>query len=105
MFVSAELIIPAKNKTIAKQTLTLDGATLIDSKFRNCTFVYSGLLPVSMVGCEFYDCRWEFSGPAKQTLGFLEAMHSMGGGCAKLVETTFNKITKKGAVTNEPTLH
>ncbi len=93
-----------EKKTVVGQKLTLDGATLIKSKFRNCTFVFSGLLPSYMDTCEFDDCKWEFAGPAKEVLGFFAATHAMGGDAAQLVENTFNSITKKGPPPSGPTL-
>jgi hypothetical protein len=94
-----------KNKTVVDQRLVLDGASLLGSKFRRCTFIYSGLLPAIIVDCEFHDCNWEFAGPAKEALGFLGAMYALGGAAAELVENTFNNITKKGPATGGPTLH
>jgi hypothetical protein len=78
----------------------LDNNEFIECKFENCTMEFSGMGPVSMVGCQFANVSWVFLGAAQNTLNFLNGLyHGMGEGGRKLVESTFDNIRnpKKGA--------
>lgn len=71
---------------------------LDNNSFTQCTFTdveleYSGTGPVELNACNFNNVKWIFSGPAENTLKFLQAMYSgMGEGGKQIVETTFANI-------------
>ena len=73
----------------------LDDNDFTDCTFHRCTLDYSGTAPVSFVGCSFDDVNWVFSGPAQNTLSFLQGLyHGMGEGGKALVEATFDNLRK-----------
>jgi hypothetical protein len=77
----------------------LDNNEFIDCEFEGCKMEYSGLGPVSLVGCKFTNVSWVFVGAAQNTLNFLRGIyHGMGEGGRVLVESTFDNIRHpKGA--------
>lgn len=82
------------------QTIFLDGKSLYDTEFNRCIFVFSGMIPFTMVGCDMNQCNWSFTGPAAATLEFLGVLYKMGGAGRELVENTFQNI-REGAPLNE----
>ena len=78
----------ALNQKFEDITLTLDGATFHGCTFIRCRLRYSGLLAPELGGNKFEQCEWEFVGPARDTLAFLQTLyHDHGGG--ELVERVF----------------
>jgi len=73
-----------------QQMISVDGGTFRDCEFSGCVLFFSGLLPVDLRGSTFNECRWEFVGPAANTIGFLHALHHRGE--AKLIEAVFDNI-------------
>jgi hypothetical protein len=90
-----------RNKTISDTKLSVDGASYYGCTFQRCTLQHSGLLPVTLEGCFFDNCKWEFLGPASNTLAFMTALYK--GGAADLIEATFNNI--RGKPQQGPTLN
>jgi hypothetical protein len=85
----------AHNKKFHDAKISLDGCTFAGCTFERCTFVFSGLLPVDLEGNTIAgDCKWEFAGPAANTIGFMTAIYAQGGGAAQLIEHTFENIRK-----------
>jgi hypothetical protein len=84
----------ASKQTFTGTRVILDGCTFEGCAFRGCVLVYTGALPVALVG-NSYDakCRWELSGPARSTLEFLA--HLYRSGAERLVENTFDQIRGK----------
>jgi hypothetical protein len=84
----------ASKRTFTGARVILDGGTFEGCAFRGCVLVYTGALPVALVG-NSYDasCRWELSGPARSTLEFLA--HLYRSGAERLVENTFDQIRGK----------
>lgn len=72
------------------QTISLDGGTFRDCTFSNCVFLFSALLPVILEGSSFSNCRWEFVGPAANTMAFIRSLYRRGE--TELVETIFADI-------------
>jgi hypothetical protein len=73
----------------------LDNNEYVECQFVGCTMEFSGLGPVSMVGCEFSNVSWVFLGAAQNTLNFLHGLyHGMGEGGRLLVESTFENIRR-----------
>ena len=68
----------AQGQKFENQMISLDGGTFRDCEFVNCVVFFSGLLPVDLRGTEFKQCRWEFAGPAGNTMGFLRALYQRG---------------------------
>jgi hypothetical protein len=74
-----------RDQTIENAKLSLDGGSFYGCVFRGCTLMFSGLLPVVLDNCQFQNnCRWEFNGPAMNTIQFLSAIYQ--GGARELVE-------------------
>ena len=91
----------ARNKKYSDARIAIDGSSFYGCTFDQCTFVFSGLLPVVLEGSTFNDCKWEFDGPARNTIEFMRAMHE--GGARDLIEGTIEKI--RGKPTKGPTLN
>jgi hypothetical protein len=76
-------------------SVPLDNNEFVECQFEGCTMEFSGLGPVSMVGCKFTNVRWVFLGAAQNTLNFLHGLyHGMGDGGRLLVESTFDNIRR-----------
>jgi hypothetical protein len=82
----------AHNQQFHDIRISLDGATFVGCTFERCTLVFSGLLPPHLAGNGFHNCKWEFAGPAAQTLGFMTSLYSQGGEFSKLIEMTFANV-------------
>lgn len=81
-----------KNK-YERTTVRLDNNEFVECSFDECTLLYAGEGPVSMVDCNFLNAQWVFVDAAQQTLQFLHGLyHGMGDGGRKLVESTFDEI-------------
>ncbi len=89
-----------KNEKIRNTTISLDGGTFKICDFDKCEIIYSGYLPVRMDSCKFGpDVKWTFSGPASNTINFMQAIYAQGA--TQLLENTFENIrgnpSKSGA--------
>lgn len=80
----------AKNKTYHGMTIQLDGATFIGCTFDHCVLVFSGVLGAQLHQNAFLECKFEFSGPAATTLGFMAALYK--DGVQDVIEKTFDNI-------------
>lgn len=81
--------------TYVQTQLKLDGNEFNECTFDRCTLEFSGTGPVSFIDCKFTSVNWLFSGPAQNTLVFLNGLyHGMGDGGKALVEATFDNIRK-----------
>ncbi len=83
----------ARGQIIKDTRICLDGASFYECRFQRCRLIFSGLLPVTLEGCTFDNCSWEFSGPAQNTLSFMTMLYTQGA--KDLIESTFAHI--KGA--------
>ena len=83
----------ADNITFKGKKIVLDGGSFYNCEFDRCILVFNGLLPVTLEGCSFNDCSWEFRGPAANTLGFMKALYQ--GGATDLIENTLQGIRGK----------
>ena len=88
--------------TFEGKTISLDGGSFYECHFKGCTLIFNGVLPVTMDACSFDDCKWQFSGPAQNTIGFMQALYA--GGAKDLIENTFLNIRGK-KVGPGPMLH
>lgn len=92
----------AEKTTFEGKTIVLDGGSFYVCQFKGCTLIFNGVLPVTMDGCSFDNCKWQFSGPAQNTIGFMQALYT--GGAKDLIENTFQNIRGKKAGSG-PMLH
>ena len=88
--------------TFEGKTIVLDGGSFYACYFKSCTLNFNGVLPVAMHECSFDDCKWQFSGPAQNTIVFMQALYA--GGAKDLIENTFQNIRGE-TVEQGPTLH
>jgi hypothetical protein len=87
-----EIQMIAQNQTFNDITIYIDGSTYMGCTFQRCIMVFSGVLPVHIVGNKFIQCKWEFAGPAANTVGFLTSLYA--GGARDLVEQIFDAVRK-----------
>jgi hypothetical protein len=80
----------AVGQKFEEQMISIDGGTFRDCEFNDCVLFFSGVLPVDLRGSTFKECRWEFAGPAGNTIGFLRALYHRGE--TQLIEAIFDNI-------------
>ncbi len=80
----------AENSVFKGRKITIDGGSFYSCQFDGCTLVFSGLMPATLDGCNFNNCSWEFSGPASNTIVFMQAFYAGGG--KDLIENIFQTI-------------
>lgn len=73
-------------------TIILDFNAFEKCTFIKCQLVFHATGPVGMNGCTFDNCTWAFNGPAADTVKFMAALYSQGGGGRDLIESTLNNI-------------
>ena len=83
----------ARKQKFENVTIFLDGSSFIECNFENCTLIYSGLLPAALNTSSFNNCRWEVSGAAQNTVGFMADLYRAGA--QELIEATFDNIRGK----------
>ena len=92
-----------KNQKIRNTSISLDGGTFEHCDFDNCKLTYSGYLPVVLSHCKFgANVKWNFAGPATNTLMFMQAIYSAGA--TELIENAFEQI-RGNPPKSGPTLH
>lgn len=74
-----------KNYTFEAEPVVLDFHEYRHCTFRKCRLVYCGYSAVTADNCRFEDCRWEFQGPALQTLHLLATLQKSGGEMGKSI--------------------
>jgi hypothetical protein len=83
----------ANDQTFTDIQVVLDGSTFTNCTFVRCELIFSGLLPASLSGNRFdAGCRWSLTGPALNTLRFMNTLHRAGGGTRTLIENAFESI-------------
>ena len=87
-----------EGKSFAHATVVLDGNEYLNCHFRECEIVFSAILPVSLVGCQFDGCVWRFAGPASLAIEFMSGMYNGIGEAQQLIERTFENIRAGGTV-------
>ena len=80
----------AIGKKFESQTISIDGGTFRECEFESCVLLYSGTLPVILDGSSFKKCRWEFVGPAANTVSFMRFLYHRGE--KDLVEAIFENV-------------
>lgn len=79
--------------TFTQQEIRMDGVEFVDCTFVNCTLVYAGGPPPSIVNCTFDSINWSFTESAGNTIQFLGAIYQgFGEGGQELVEQLFENI-------------
>ena len=81
-----------RNEEFVDMSISLDGGTYEKCNFRNCTLVYSGLLPANLKDCGFENCVWDFIGPAANALAFMRNLYMAGGDQRDQIEDVMNKV-------------
>ena len=74
------------------QDIVLDFHEYKNCKFERCNMVFYGHGKVGLINCEFFECRWTFSGPASATLNFMAHLYKNGNGADKIIKETFQNI-------------
>ncbi len=84
---------PGEARTYESETLTgrvvLDGATFENCRFVDAVLVYRGVGGLGLNGCTFRNARFEFEGPAANTLAVLQAMTTPNSGLREVVKRSF----------------
>lgn len=84
---------PSSARTYEGQTLTgrvlLDGASFENCRFVDAVLVYRGVMGLGLSGCAFQNVRFEFEGPAANTLAVLQAMTAPNSGMREVVKRSF----------------
>lgn len=81
-----------KKKTFKNEPVNLNGNSFDHCTFNNCELIFNGVGSVGLTNSTFNNCRWTFNGPAADTVAFMKALYSMGGGGKDLIVHTFNDI-------------
>ncbi len=85
-----------KHKKFKDEAVLLDGNAFDHCEFKNCTLVFNGITGVSLSHTAINGCRWEFAGPASNTMAFLTALYQMGPEMQGIIEQTFENIRGLG---------
>jgi hypothetical protein len=85
----------AKNQKFEEQTVYLDGCAFYDCEFVRCTLVYSDLMPVTLIGCTFSNCAFDFAGPAANTLQYLYSLSRVNKDALAIVRNTLAPILEE----------
>ena len=72
--------------------VSLDGGSFQDCRFKNATLVYSGAGGAELSGCAFDGVKFEFVGPAANTLALLKAMAAPRSGLSSVVRASFPQL-------------
>jgi hypothetical protein len=80
-----------EGQTFVGANIQIDGGVAyIRCKFVNCTIIVTGLGPIQMENTTFENPRWNFAGPAANTLNFLRMLWVNGQ--REIVEQIFQSI-------------
>lgn len=80
----------AEKMAFEGKKIVIDGGSFYTCQFKSCTLIYNGMMPVTMDGCSFDDCNWEFGGSALNTLVFMKALYKSGA--KDMIENAFRNI-------------
>ena len=84
------------------KTIVLDGSSFYECQFKGCTLIFNGVLPVTIDACSCDGCKWQFSGPAQNTIAFMQALYASG--IKELLEDIIRVIRGEN-VEHGPVLH
>ena len=84
----------AHGQTFREVPIHLDGCTFIECTFERCRMIYSGLIVGHIQRCNFVGCKWEFAGPAANTLGFMTALYGIDKVGPQMIDEIFQNIKK-----------
>jgi hypothetical protein len=85
----------ATKQKFEDETVYLDGCAFYDCEFIRCNLVYSGLIPVTLVGCVFTHCAFDFAGPAANTLQYLYSLAHVSKDSMEIVRKTLAPILEE----------
>ena len=92
----------AEKMAFEGKKIVLDGGSFYACQFKSCTLIYNGMMPVTMDGCSFDNCEWQFAGPALNTFNFMQALYVSGA--KDLIENIFRNVRGEN-VEQGPILH
>ena len=69
-----------KDHPFQDEPVNLNGNQFDHCTFNNCELIFNGVGSVTLTNNAFNDCKWIFEGPAADTVAFMKALYSMGGG-------------------------
>ena len=87
----------ALNQKFDDLTITLDGGTFHGCTFTRCRLRFGGLALPDLGGNRFEQCEWDFVGPARDTLAFMQVLYHDHGGTS-LVEKMFGLIRDRSPI-------
>ncbi len=67
-----------KRQEVRDEIVKLDYSTLRDTNYINCTLVFEGGRPPSMINCDFIECEFVLEGAARNTQVFLTILSQSG---------------------------
>lgn len=79
-----------KEMTFKNQTLQLDGNEYVGCSFERCSLTFRGEDSSTLDNCSYVDVDFNFDGPAKATLDFLQSLYQAG--YETMVDEIFNSI-------------
>ena len=63
-----------RGSTYKDETVSLDDSSYENCAFIRCRLVYSGIGPVTLSGCQFDNCSFNFEGAAANAVAFINAL-------------------------------
>ena len=63
-----------RGSTYRDETVSLDDSSYENCAFIGCRLVYSGVGPVTLSGCQFDNCSFNFEGAAANAVAFINAL-------------------------------
>lgn len=73
------------NEEIRGQVVRLDYQRFEQKSFIDCTLVYAGGIPPTLLNCDFINSHFAFEGPALQTAQFMAALANNGPSGRELI--------------------
>lgn len=80
----------------------VDGNVYAACIFMDVVLVYSGGEPPSFAGCVFRNWKFEFDGPASNTVNFLKSLAPKRSGMSDLIRQTFPEAFANSNAPAEP---
>ena len=85
-----------RGSTYKDETVSLDDSSYENCAFIRCRLVYSGIGPVTLSGCQFDNCSFNFEGAAANAVAFINALAAIPA-CVRLFHTLSRTWNVAGA--------
>ncbi len=82
-----------RNSKFSTGEVSLDDNKFFDCTFDGCVLFYEGGQIPSLVACNLVNFKFEFRGPADNTVAFLKAMASPDSGLQSVIRDTFPALS------------